>query len=66
MDHFIICGSWSIEFQSVLRARMNLLYCIFCAPLGLIKKKYDERIVARTMKQYQPFKPVAPAPATIS
>jgi hypothetical protein len=50
MDHFIISGSWSIEFVSVLRARMNLLYCIFCSPLGLIKKKYDEKIVARTMK----------------
>lgn len=50
MDHFIICGSWSIEFLSTLRARMNLLYCIILSPIGLIKKKYDERIVARIMR----------------
>lgn len=50
MDHFIICGSWSIEFLSTLRVRMNLLYCMLLAPIGIIKKKYNERIVIRTMK----------------
>lgn len=43
MEHFIICGSWSIEFLSTLRARMSLIYCFSFAWIGLIKKKYDER-----------------------
>lgn len=64
LDHFIICGSWSVEFVSVLRARMNLIYCILLSPIGLIKKKYDERKVVRTMRDYTPFKPPAPKPTT--
>ena len=52
MDYFIICGSWSIEFVSTLRARMNLIYCMWMAPTALLMKKYNERKVIRTMKQY--------------
>jgi len=58
LEHFIICGSWSVEFVSTLRARMDLIYCIVLSPIGLCKKKYDERKVVRAMRDNTPYKPV--------
>ena len=60
MDEFIISGSFKTEMLASLKGSFFLLYCILCSPIALIIKKYSERKVFRTMKQYQPFKKVAP------
>ena len=52
MDEFIIAGSWPIEFLSSLKGWSNLVYCIMVAPIALIMRKYSDRKVFYTMKQY--------------
>lgn len=56
MDQFIIAGSWPIEFLASLKGCFNLVYCILVSPIALTMRKYSERKVFFTMKQYQPFK----------
>ena len=56
MDQFIIAGSWRIEFLASLKGSFNLIYCICVSPIALVMRKYSERKVFYTMKQYQPFK----------
>lgn len=57
MEQFIIAGSWPIEFLASLKGCFNLVYCIMLSPIALVMRKYSERKVYFTMKQYQPFKP---------
>ena len=64
MDQFIIAGSWPIEFLASLKGCFNLIYCILVSWIGLLMRKYSERKVYHTMKQYQPFK--APTKPTLN
>ena len=52
MDQFIIAGSWPIEFLASLKGSFNLIYCILVSWIGLLMRKYSERKVYYTMKQY--------------
>ena len=56
MDQFIIGGSWAIEFQASLKGQFNLIYGMLCSPVALIMRKYSDRKVYYTMKEYQPFR----------
>jgi len=55
LDQFIIAGSWSVEFLASLKGSFNLVYCILLSPIALIMRKYTERKVYYTMKQYCNF-----------
>ena len=52
MEQFIIAGSWSIEFLTSLKGSFNLIYCMLMGLVGLVIRKYNERKVFYTMKQY--------------
>ena len=52
MDEFLITGSFKTEMLASLKGSFFVIYCILCAPIALIIKKYSERKVFRTMKQY--------------
>ena len=52
MDQFIITGSNRIDFLSSLKGSFNLVYCILVSPIALVMRKYSERKVYFTMKQY--------------
>ena len=52
MDEFLITGSFKTEMLASLKGSFFLIYCILCSPIALIIKKYSERKVYRTMKQY--------------
>lgn len=41
-----------MEFLASLKGSFNLIYCMITGPVGLVIRKYNERKVFYTMKQY--------------